>query len=89
MVHKKSHVITLYISLSQTSDELQSFISHLEKLLIDTNSFDPHFVKLLGDFNAKSLPVRNFSNSCLSEFLTVEVTIGTQKEPRYHFIYFS
>ena len=54
MVHKKGHVITLYISLSQTSDEFQRFISHLEKLLIDTNSFDPHFVKLLGDFNDKS-----------------------------------
>ena len=52
--NKKGYVITLYRSPSQTSDEFQSFISNLEKLLININSFDPHFVILLGDFNAKS-----------------------------------
>ena len=52
--NKKGYVITLYWSPSQTSDEFQSFISNLEKLLININSFDPHFVILLGDFNAKS-----------------------------------
>ena len=32
-----------------------SFLSTiLEKLLININSFDPHFVILLGDFNTKS-----------------------------------
>ena len=51
---RKGYVITLYRSPSQTSDEIQSFISNLEKLLINMNSFDPHFVILLGDFNAKS-----------------------------------
>ena len=31
-----------------------SLVSNLEKLLINRNSFDPHFVILLADFNAKS-----------------------------------
>ena len=52
--NKKSYVATLYRSPSQTSDEFDSFISHLEKLLISITSSDPHFVILLGDFNAKS-----------------------------------
>ena len=54
--NRKGYVITLYRSPSQTSDEFQSFISNLEKLLININSFDPRFVILLGDFNAKSKP---------------------------------
>ena len=52
--NRKGYVITLYWSPSQTSDEFQSFINNLERLLININSFDPHFVILLGDFNAKS-----------------------------------
>ena len=52
--NRKGFVITLYRSPSQTSDEFQSFISNLEKILININSFDPHFAILLGDFNAKS-----------------------------------
>ena len=52
--NKKGYVATLYRSPSQTSDEFDSFISHLEKLLINITSSDPHFVILLGDFNAKS-----------------------------------
>ena len=35
-------------------DDFQSFIRDLGKLLFNINSFDPHFVILLGDFNAKS-----------------------------------
>ena len=52
--NRKDYVITLYRPPSQTSDEFQSFTSNLEKFLININSFDPHFVILLGDFNAKS-----------------------------------
>ena len=52
--NKKGYVVTLYRSPSQTSDEFDSFISNLEKLLINITSFDPHFVILLDDFNAKS-----------------------------------
>ena len=33
--NRKGYVITLYKSPSQTSDEFQSFISNLEKLLIN------------------------------------------------------
>ena len=40
---KKGYVITLYRSPSQTSDEFDSFISNLEKLLINVTSCDPHF----------------------------------------------
>ena len=52
--NKKSYVIALYRSPSQTSDESDSFISNLEKRLININTCGPHFVILLGDFNAKS-----------------------------------
>ena len=52
--NKKVYLVTLYRSPSQTSDDFQSFVSNLEKLLINTTSFDPHFVILLGDFNTKS-----------------------------------
>ena len=51
--NKKGFVITLHRYASQTSDEFGSFISNLEKLLVNMTSFDPHFVILLGDFNAK------------------------------------
>ena len=52
--NKKGYVITLYRFPSQTSNEFLFFITNLEKLLININSFDPNFVILLGDFNAKS-----------------------------------
>ena len=41
--NKKGYVITLYRSPSQTPDEFDSFISNLEKLLINVTSCDPHF----------------------------------------------
>ena len=49
--NKKGYVITIHRSLN---DEFESFISNLETLLINITSFDPHFVILLGNFNAKS-----------------------------------
>ena len=52
--NKKGYVVTLYRSPSQTSYEFVTFISNLEKLLINITSFDPHFVILFGHFNAKS-----------------------------------
>ena len=51
--NKKGYVVTLYRSPSQTSDEFDSFISNLEKLLINITSSDLHFMTLLGEFNAK------------------------------------
>ena len=47
--NRKGYVITLYRSPSQISDGFQSFVRNLEKLLINTNSFDSHFVILIGD----------------------------------------
>ena len=67
--NKKGYVFTLYRSPSQTSDEFQSFISNLEILLIDINSFAPHFVVLIGDFNAKS------NSWSVSDTTTKEYTI--------------
>ena len=52
--NKKDYVVTLYRSPSQGSDEFDSFISNLEKLLINITIFDRHFGILFGDFNAKS-----------------------------------
>ena len=49
--NKKGYVITLYKSPSQASDAFDSFISNLEKLVIDVTCFDPHFVILFGEFN--------------------------------------
>ena len=51
---KKDRVITLCRCRSQTFDEFGSFISNLEKLIINITSCNFHFVILLGDFNAKS-----------------------------------
>ena len=53
--NRRGYVITLCRSPSQTSDKFQSFISNLEKLLTNINSFDTHFVILLGDFNGQSM----------------------------------
>ena len=39
---------------SQASDKFNSFISNLEKLLINITSWDPHSMILIGEFNAKS-----------------------------------
>ena len=52
--NKKGYVVTLYRCPSQTSDEFDFVIRNVEKLLINITSFNPHFVILLGDFNAKS-----------------------------------
>ena len=52
--NKKGYVVTLYRSPSEASDEFDSFISNLEKFLINITSSDLHFVILLGDLNAKS-----------------------------------
>ena len=54
LIPLKGCVITLYRSPSQGYNEFQFFISNLEKLLININSFDLNSVILLGDFNAKS-----------------------------------
>ena len=39
---------------SQTSDEVDSFITNLDKMVDDTSRSNPHFVLIIGNFNAKS-----------------------------------
>ena len=75
--NRKGYVITLYRSPIQTSDEFQSSISNSEKLLINIDSFDPHFVILLGDFNAKS---KSWS---INDTTTEESTILENLNPLY------
>ena len=51
---KKGYLVSLYRSLNQNLDEFELFLTNLENLLADISSRNPHFLLLLGDFNAKS-----------------------------------
>ena len=42
----------MYRSPSQTSDEFDSFITNLEKIVVDISRGNSHFLLLIGDFNA-------------------------------------
>ena len=52
--NKKGYVIALYRSPSQSTDEFDEFLFHLDQTLHDIGSLNPYFTILLGDFNAKS-----------------------------------
>ena len=52
--YKSGYVDSLYRSPSQTSNEFNSFITNLEKIVADISRNNPHFVLLIGDFKAKS-----------------------------------
>ena len=52
--NKKGYVVSVYRSPSQTSDDFNAFTTNLEKLLINISSTNPHFILMIGDFNAKS-----------------------------------
>ena len=52
--NKTGYAVSLYRSPSQTSDEFNSFITNLEKIVVDIFRSNPHFLLLIGDFNAKS-----------------------------------
>ena len=52
--NKRGYVALLYRSPSQTSDEFDSFITNLEKNVVDISRSNPHFLLLIGDFNSKS-----------------------------------
>ena len=52
--NKRGYVVSLYRSPSQTSDEFDSFITKFEKIVVDISRSNPHFLLLIGDFNAKS-----------------------------------
>ena len=52
--NKRAYIVSLYRSPCQTSDEFDSFITNLEKIVVDISRGNPHFLLLIGDFNAKS-----------------------------------
>ena len=52
--NKRCYVVSLHRSPSQTSDEFDSFITNLEKIVVDIFRSNLHFVLIIGDFNAKS-----------------------------------
>ena len=52
--NKKEYLVSLYRSPNQNSDEFELFLTHLENLLDDITSRNPHFILLFSDFNAKS-----------------------------------
>ena len=52
--NKTCYVVSLYRSSSQTSNEFDSFITNLEKNVVDISRSNSHFVLLIGDFNVKS-----------------------------------
>ena len=51
--NKRDYVVSIYHSLSQTSDDFNSFTTNLEKLVINISSTNPHFILMIGDFKAK------------------------------------
>ena len=52
--NKRGYVVSWYRSPNQTSDEFESFITNLEKIVADISRSNLHFILLIGDFNAKS-----------------------------------
>ena len=56
----------MYHSTSETSDDFNSFTTNLEKLVVYIFSSNPHFILMIGDFNAKS------SNWSSNDTTTVE-----------------
>ena len=52
--NKRCYVVSLYRSPSQTFDEFYSFITNLEKMVLDISWNNPYFILITGDFNAKS-----------------------------------
>ena len=55
--NKRDYVVSLYRSLSQTSDEFDLFITKLEKIVVDISRSNRHFLLLIGNFNAKSIAI--------------------------------
>ena len=52
--NKKGYLVSLFRSPNQNPDKFELFLTNLENLLADVTSRKPHFMLLLGDFNAKS-----------------------------------
>ena len=65
--NKRAYIVSLYRSPSQTYYEFDSFITNLEKIVVDISRSNPHFLLLIGDVNAKS------SNWSSNDATTAEV----------------
>ena len=77
--NKKGYLVSLYRSPNQNPDEFELFLTNLENVLADITNLNPHFMLLLGDFNAKSIwdeTTNRRTNSCSRKLL---------KLYRYHF----
>ena len=51
---RRSYIVSLYRSPSQSSDEYDHFIKAFEQFIAHLTSFKPHLLLLTGDFNARS-----------------------------------
>ena len=51
---RRSYIVSLYRSPSQSSDEYDHFIKTFEQLIAHLTSFKPHLLLITGDFNARS-----------------------------------
>ena len=52
--NKKISIVTLYWSPSQTDDECDEFLRSFESVINKINHFNPYFLLITGDFNARS-----------------------------------
>ena len=52
--NKKGYLVSFYHSPNQNPEEFELFLTNLENLLADITNRHPHFMLLLGNFNAKS-----------------------------------
>ena len=46
--NKRGYVVSLYRLPSQTSDKFDSFVTNLEKIVVDISKSHPHFLLLIG-----------------------------------------
>ena len=52
--NNRGYFVSLYRSPSQTSDGFDSFITNLEKNVVDISRSNPHFILIIDHFNTKS-----------------------------------
>ena len=51
---RRSYIVSLYQSPSQSSDEYDHFIKTFEQPIVHLTSFKPYLLLITGDFNARS-----------------------------------
>ena len=66
---------------SQTSDEVDSFITNLDKTVDDTSRSNLHFVLIIGNFNAKS---SNWSSNDITTAESAQLNYLTSLYGRKH-----